>query len=772
MELINYPIKPQKEAAWHQYMHPYFTKQASNVVSEYIKNFTSEGDTVLDPFSGTGVTAIEALALKRKAIVADINPLACFITEQTVAQIDTNELSNAFFELKQSVGDRITHYDEMSRDEVDRTELKHWYPKGIMLPKNSDKGFEFVEQLWTKRQLLGLSLLWNEIAKINDETIKEQMKLVFSATISRVNITYNLSGTRQKDGKIRLGDGGAAIFAQYRYWIPKNIIELPVWKRFADRFQRILKAKEKWNEITKDFSVKDNFQCLNCSVSELSKYIPEKSVDYIYTDPPYGGNIAYLDLSTMWNAWLGFNIDERTRQEEIIEGGDMEKKQEDYEKRFSYSFEEMSKVLKKDGWLSLVFAHKKLEFWNLIIDANESSGMEFKGSVYQPTNNSSIHYKKNPANVLCSQRIANFQKTYDKAAREKPDDLKKFIIDEMERACIERRGAQIDVIYQRVLDKLLNNNTIHEAKKMGYLKLNNILDDDKLFFFEPDSNKYFVKEDKKKHNIYKEEYFKNRSELKVYLISLLKQKRALTLDDIHKEVFEMYEDESKFPVDKLHNDLQEILSEIAIKSSRTKKWLLKPEQEAFVFSSVLSDKLIKIESAISGHSEIIFRLVQIGKYLGYISWIGKREQATESFLGYKFSDISLNTLPFDNNYKTQIEKIKQIDVIWFDIAGIPKYAFEVEESTNIMTGFERFKNLLDVNYYVAKKLFIVSPESRKRKIEDVFKNSSYIGYPLFLENKIGLIFKEKLIRFYDAHLDSDFTENDFAEIFEYFQIEK
>ena len=113
-------------------------------------------------------------------------------------------------------------------------------------------------------------------------------------------------------------------------------------------------------------------------------------------------------------------------------------------KSFSLAaFEEMSKTLKKNKWLSLVFAHKKLEFWNLIIDANESNGMEFKGSVFQPTNNSSIHYKKNPANVLCSQRIANFQKTHEKSVKEKPDDLKQFILNEIERACMSGGVLQL-----------------------------------------------------------------------------------------------------------------------------------------------------------------------------------------------------------------------------------------------------------------------------------------------------------------------------------------
>ena len=77
--------------------------------------------------------------------------------------------------------------------------------------------------------------------------------------------------------------------------------------------------------------------------------------------------------------------------------------------------------------MSLVFAHKKLEFWNVIIDSSEKNGLEFKGSTFQPTNNSSIHYKKNPSNVLCSQRIVNFQKTFKQSKIEKSDNLAFYI---------------------------------------------------------------------------------------------------------------------------------------------------------------------------------------------------------------------------------------------------------------------------------------------------------------------------------------------------------
>jgi hypothetical protein len=72
------PVKKQ-QAKRHFGVHGYFTRQTWNVVNTYIRNYSKPGDLVLDPFGGSGVTAVEALVSDRKAISIDINPLSVFI---------------------------------------------------------------------------------------------------------------------------------------------------------------------------------------------------------------------------------------------------------------------------------------------------------------------------------------------------------------------------------------------------------------------------------------------------------------------------------------------------------------------------------------------------------------------------------------------------------------------------------------------------------------------------------------------------------------------
>ncbi|MFM6220797.1 MAG: DNA methyltransferase [Dolichospermum sp.] len=90
----------KRAARRHFGVHGYFTKQAWNVVAEYIKNFSQPGDLILDPFGGSGVTAIEALMNNRKAISIDINPMAVFIVNSLITPVDFDELSVAFAKVK------------------------------------------------------------------------------------------------------------------------------------------------------------------------------------------------------------------------------------------------------------------------------------------------------------------------------------------------------------------------------------------------------------------------------------------------------------------------------------------------------------------------------------------------------------------------------------------------------------------------------------------------------------------------------------------------
>jgi len=96
------PIETTKATAIYN-MHTYWSKKPHDAIRQYIKHYTKEGDLVLDPFCGSGGTALAALMEGRKAIAIDRSPAATFITKNYCTPVDVNELKRAFEELKRKV---------------------------------------------------------------------------------------------------------------------------------------------------------------------------------------------------------------------------------------------------------------------------------------------------------------------------------------------------------------------------------------------------------------------------------------------------------------------------------------------------------------------------------------------------------------------------------------------------------------------------------------------------------------------------------------------
>lgn len=100
------PIETTKATAIYN-MHTYWSKKPHDAIRQYIRHYTKPGDLVLDPFCGSGGTALAALMEGRKAIAIDRSPAATFITKNYCTPVDVAELQAAFEELKKKVKPEI-----------------------------------------------------------------------------------------------------------------------------------------------------------------------------------------------------------------------------------------------------------------------------------------------------------------------------------------------------------------------------------------------------------------------------------------------------------------------------------------------------------------------------------------------------------------------------------------------------------------------------------------------------------------------------------------
>src|SRR5271157_4858906 len=160
------PASRQGDAR-HYGVHPYFTRRPANVVRAYLERYSEEGDLVLDPFGGTGVTAIEAFLLGRRAIHNDLNPFANFIARNIA---DTTLVSS--LPLRQAFGRvHLACAKGLEEIEGDPKAAQDWLgrlplPENIRLPRNSDA--EFYYDMFSPRQLAGLALLRQAIDNKGD----------------------------------------------------------------------------------------------------------------------------------------------------------------------------------------------------------------------------------------------------------------------------------------------------------------------------------------------------------------------------------------------------------------------------------------------------------------------------------------------------------------------------------------------------------------------------------------------------------------------------
>jgi DNA modification methylase len=454
----------RQEEARHYGVHPYFTRRPANVVRAYVERYSEQGDVVLDPFGGTGVTAIEAFLLGRSAVQNDLNPFANFIARNiaNTTLSSTAPLRQAFERVEQAC------FRDIGEIEKDEAVAKQWLkklrlPENIRLPRNSDA--EFYYEMFTPRQLAGVALIKQAI-DCEAGVIRDLLLLAWSASMAKLNRTF-LSAKGRAESR-----GGSSIFSIYRYKLAQHSIELPIWETFRGRFLNVLAAKDEVLRLrdyrnqssaaSLELDSARNFRVLAHDAATLDKIIKPASVDYIFTDPPYGAFISYLDLSILWNHWLGFPIAEETHSQETIVGGERGHTEEHYKQSLALSIETSFRLLKPDRWFSIVFQHWDASYFATILETARDCGAELKAAITQTGDVIwSMHKKKNSASVLAGEMILTFFKPARAAKKRRPsiresDQGSSVTLSEIFDACLNDESTSFtsEALFNRLIIEL------------------------------------------------------------------------------------------------------------------------------------------------------------------------------------------------------------------------------------------------------------------------------------------------------------------------------
>lgn len=413
-------------------MHKYWGKKPFNVIGEFIKKYTDENDIVLDSFCGSGITLIEALKLNRKTIGVDLNPIAIKLAHTSLTKTDIKKLKAEFEKIKEELEPLINSMYETKCGKCGETALqthiiwleeqpvevwykcsqckskksvragndfdKHqsenpgmdplWFPRDTMFENsriNVAPG-QTIDELFTKRALVALSYILDRIRKIEDPLIRETLELTFTGAISQASKLVFVIRRRNKnslDGKAETGRAEVGSWV-VGYWVPEEHFEINAWNCFENRFRRTLKGKEEINEIFHDCtSFHCGFESLKSSDSgaliekgsatELK--IPDNSVDYVFIDPPHGNRIPYMEMSLMWNAWLGLEKECDWDNEIIVsEAKARNKTVGTYSEMMKLALDEIKRVLKPNKYFSLAFNSLDDETWSEMLNMCIGSG--------------------------------------------------------------------------------------------------------------------------------------------------------------------------------------------------------------------------------------------------------------------------------------------------------------------------------------------------------------------------------------------------------------
>lgn len=101
--------------------------------------------------------------------------------------------------------------------------------------------------------------------------------------------------------------------------------------------------------------------------------VPNNSVDYIFTDPPFGGNLNYSELSYIWESWLKVKTNNIP---EAIMNTAQNKNLSEYQDLMTRCFCEYYRILKPNRWITIEFHNSKNSVWNAI-----QQGLQYAGFI-------------------------------------------------------------------------------------------------------------------------------------------------------------------------------------------------------------------------------------------------------------------------------------------------------------------------------------------------------------------------------------------------------
>jgi site-specific DNA-methyltransferase (cytosine-N4-specific) len=288
-------------------LHPYPAKFPPQLPKTILKRFSKVGETVLDPFCGSGTTLVEAKLQGINAIGVDVNSLFCLLSKvkSTPLKVDQIKTINDFTEI---ITNESFNWKRGRKRKIKVNEfegLKHWFQLNV------------AEEL---------TFILCETEKLNDNDVKDFLKVVVSSIIVRVS---------NQESDVR--------FAA----INKNIKDCYTFDLFISRTRECCKRIIEYSNL---LEFQTEIKIYNADSRSMS-FLKPKSIDLIITSPPYANTYDYYLYHKLRQRWLGLDV--RFAQYNEIgsrrEYSSLKENSQKWEDDLTKCFVEMNRVLKNKG---------------------------------------------------------------------------------------------------------------------------------------------------------------------------------------------------------------------------------------------------------------------------------------------------------------------------------------------------------------------------------------------------------------------------------------
>lgn len=243
-------------------------------------------------------------------------------------------------------------------DRVNAMRVPYWVPTEPIIdgfntdqPKKSH-GLTHVHHFYTKRNLIALSVVMHYAIQSEMSTtmrfLYEQIVLGM-AKIARYVPTHFSQVNQYLSGTLYIGS--QVVEVTPAYIISNKITALT----------KVFSQMQKWHV--------GNVLVQTASMTQTG--IPDNSIDYVFTDPPFGGNLNYSELNFLWEAWYKVRTNNTT---EAIVNPVQKKGLPEYQRLMERCFCEYYRVLKPNHWMTVEFHNSQNAVWNSISEGLARAG--------------------------------------------------------------------------------------------------------------------------------------------------------------------------------------------------------------------------------------------------------------------------------------------------------------------------------------------------------------------------------------------------------------